>query len=248
MISFMVMFTLPAALIFELPVLVHFLARFGMITAEAMRKYRKHSIIGILILASLLTPPDVVTQVLIALPLWGLYEVSIFVARKAQHRYEAELEDRPVPVSGPMISPWLHLTLILAALAGGVAAWLNLGMPYGLPIIGLGLLLLLLYLRFGSVAAAAFAIQEGKHRRGEKILRLTASPRTLGRTPRARYYLNRSKIALDRGKLEFARVNLELAKKAGASDSEVKGEIRRLETTLDREEAKDSKVDQKKLD
>ncbi len=90
-IGFMVMFTLPAALIFELPVLIYFLARFGMVTAEAMRKYRKHSLIGILILASLLTPPDVVTQILIALPLYFLYEVSIFVAKRAQRLHEAEL-------------------------------------------------------------------------------------------------------------------------------------------------------------
>lgn len=92
MVSYMVMFTLPAALIFELPVLIHFLARFGLVTAEAMRKYRKHSVIGILILASVLTPPDVVTQILIALPLYVLYELSIFVAKRAQKAYQADLQ------------------------------------------------------------------------------------------------------------------------------------------------------------
>lgn len=91
MISYMVMFTLPAALIFELPVLVHFLARFGLVTAESMRKYRRHSFVGILILASVLTPPDVVTQILIALPLYILYELSVFVARRAEKAYEADL-------------------------------------------------------------------------------------------------------------------------------------------------------------
>ena len=88
----MLMFTLPAALIYELPVVVHFLARFGLITADAMRKYRKHSFVGILILASILTPPDVVTQILIALPLYLLYEVSVFVARRAERKYQTELE------------------------------------------------------------------------------------------------------------------------------------------------------------
>jgi len=92
MISYMVMFTLPAALIFELPVLIHFLARFGMVTAAGMRKYRKHSFIGILVLASLLTPPDVVTQVLIALPLYILYEISVFIAKRAEKAYQADLE------------------------------------------------------------------------------------------------------------------------------------------------------------
>ena len=92
MVSYMVMFTLPAALIFELPVLIHFLARFGLVTAQSMRQYRKHSFIGILILASVLTPPDVVTQILIALPLYVLYEISIFVAKRAQAAYQADLE------------------------------------------------------------------------------------------------------------------------------------------------------------
>ena len=91
-IGYMVMFTLPAALIFELPVVIYFLAKFGLVTAEAMRQYRKHSVIGILILAALLTPPDVVTQILIAVPLYTLYEISIFVAKRAQKQYEAALE------------------------------------------------------------------------------------------------------------------------------------------------------------
>lgn len=91
-IGYMVMFTLPAALIFELPVLVHFLAKFGLVTAEGMRRYRKHSFVGILVMAALLTPPDVVTQILIALPLYLLYEISIFVAKRAQRAYEAALQ------------------------------------------------------------------------------------------------------------------------------------------------------------
>jgi len=91
-IGYMMMFTLPAALIFELPVLVHFLASFGLVTPESMRKYRKHSFIGILVLASILTPPDVVTQVLIALPLYVLYEISVFIAKRAQKKYQAGLE------------------------------------------------------------------------------------------------------------------------------------------------------------
>ncbi|CAH0998930.1 Sec-independent protein translocase protein TatCy [Neolewinella maritima] len=91
-IGYMIMFTLPAALIFELPVLVYFLAKFGLVTAESMRQYRRHSLVGILILAALLTPPDVVTQILIGVPLYGLYEISIFVAKRAQRQYEASLQ------------------------------------------------------------------------------------------------------------------------------------------------------------
>lgn len=92
-ISYMLMFTLPAALIYELPVLIHFLSRFGLVTAASMRKYRKHSFIGILILASLLTPPDVVTQVLIAVPLYVLYEISVFIAKRGEKAYAAKMDE-----------------------------------------------------------------------------------------------------------------------------------------------------------
>lgn len=92
MINYMVMFTLPAALIFELPILVHFLSRFGLVTAKAMRNYRRHSLVGILVLASILTPPDVVTQILIAIPLYILYEISIFIAKRGEKAYQASLD------------------------------------------------------------------------------------------------------------------------------------------------------------
>ncbi len=92
-IGYMTMFTLPAGMIFELPVVVYFMARLGIITAQDMRTYRRHSIIGILIVAAIVTPPDVVTQMLIAIPLWVLYEVSVLVAIRAQKQYEAEGED-----------------------------------------------------------------------------------------------------------------------------------------------------------
>lgn len=91
-ISYMTMFTLPAGLVFELPIVVHFLSRLGIITPDNMRQYRKHSIIGILILASVLTPPDVVTQFLIGVPLFFLYEISIFVSARAAKKYQASLE------------------------------------------------------------------------------------------------------------------------------------------------------------
>lgn len=92
-VLYMVMFTLPAGIVFELPIVVYFLSRLGLVTPAAMRQYRKHSIIGILILASVLTPPDVVTQFLIGIPLYILYELSIIVSARASKQYQAELED-----------------------------------------------------------------------------------------------------------------------------------------------------------
>lgn len=70
---------LAAGLAFELPVVAYFLAKIGVITPPFMRKYRKHSIIVILIIAAAITPPDVFSQTLVAIPLLALYEISIFI-------------------------------------------------------------------------------------------------------------------------------------------------------------------------
>ncbi len=91
LVNYMVMFTAPAGLIFELPVIVYFLSKVGLVTPESMREYRRHSIIGILAVAAILTPPDVVTQFLIGIPLYILYEVSIFISRRVQKQNEKEM-------------------------------------------------------------------------------------------------------------------------------------------------------------
>ncbi len=87
-ISYLVMFTLPAGLTFELPVVVYFLAKVGLVSPEGMRKYRRHAIVAILIGASIITPPDVVTQFLIGVPLYFLYEISIIIAKRVQKKNE----------------------------------------------------------------------------------------------------------------------------------------------------------------
>lgn len=80
-ISTVTTLTLCTGLIFELPILVYFLTRFGLLSPEFMRKYRKHAIIIILIVAGVITPsPDVTSQLLVAFPLYFLYEASIFVS------------------------------------------------------------------------------------------------------------------------------------------------------------------------
>jgi sec-independent protein translocase protein TatC len=88
-ITYMLMFTAPAGLIFELPIVVYFLSKVGLLTPATMRAYRKHAVIGILVLAALITPPDVVTQFLIGVPLFILYEISIFVSARVEAQ-EAE--------------------------------------------------------------------------------------------------------------------------------------------------------------
>lgn len=80
-ISTITTLTLLTGLVFELPIIIFFLSRFGIITPAFMRKYRKHAIVVILIAAAIITPSsDVLTQVVVALPMYILYEISIFVS------------------------------------------------------------------------------------------------------------------------------------------------------------------------
>jgi sec-independent protein translocase protein TatC len=81
-INYMVMFTLPLGVVFELPVVVYFLARIGLITAADMRAFRRQAIVVILVVAGIITPPDVVSQMLVTIPLYTLYEVSIMIAKR----------------------------------------------------------------------------------------------------------------------------------------------------------------------
>ncbi len=92
LVNYMVMFTAPAGLIFELPVVVYFLSKIGLLTPEFMRKYRRHAIILILAISALITPPDVVTQFLIGIPLYILYEISIGISSRMAKQYEKGLE------------------------------------------------------------------------------------------------------------------------------------------------------------
>lgn len=69
-----------SGLIFELPVLSYFLTRIGLITPQFLRKYRRHAVIVILIVAAVISSPDVITQVMVAIPLLFLYEISIWIS------------------------------------------------------------------------------------------------------------------------------------------------------------------------
>lgn len=74
---------LACGLVFQLPVVSYYLSKFGVLTPELLRKYRKHAIVAEFILAAILTPPDVVSQTLVAIPLLILYEFSIFISKYA---------------------------------------------------------------------------------------------------------------------------------------------------------------------
>ena len=78
--------TLAAGLIFQLPVVVYFLSRAGLVTPEILKSYRRHALVAILIIAAVITPPDLTSQVLVALPVLVLYEVSIVISRRVIKR------------------------------------------------------------------------------------------------------------------------------------------------------------------
>jgi sec-independent protein translocase protein TatC len=79
-------------LIFEMPVVVFFLSRMGLVTPQAMRRKRKYAILMAFVVGAVLTPPDVLTQFMMALPLLTLYEVSIFVSKFAAKKKKEKAE------------------------------------------------------------------------------------------------------------------------------------------------------------
>ena len=80
-ISTLTSITLACAIVFQLPIIVYFLSKVGILTPQLMKAYRKHSIVVVLILAAIITPPDITSQILVAIPLVFLYEVSIIISR-----------------------------------------------------------------------------------------------------------------------------------------------------------------------
>jgi len=85
-ISFITTLTLASGLIFELPLIIYILARIGLVTADFLRKYRKHAVIVILILSSIITPPDIMSQVLLSIPIYFLFEIGIFIAHRIEKK------------------------------------------------------------------------------------------------------------------------------------------------------------------
>ena len=79
---------LVSGIIFELPIVVYFLSKLGIVSPKVMRKFRRHALVAILLLSGVITPPDLASQVLIAFPLYGLYEMSIFISAKVSKKDE----------------------------------------------------------------------------------------------------------------------------------------------------------------
>ena len=72
---------LASGLIFELPIIIYFLTKIGLVNPEILIKYRKFALVGVLILAAVITPPDVASQIIVAIPIVILYQISIYISR-----------------------------------------------------------------------------------------------------------------------------------------------------------------------
>ncbi len=83
---------LACGLMFQLPVVSYMLSKAGIVTPALMKNYRRHAFVVILVISAIITPPDVISQILIALPLTLLYEVSIIISRRVNKKREKALE------------------------------------------------------------------------------------------------------------------------------------------------------------
>ncbi len=81
---------LATGLIFELPILTYFLTKIGIVTPSFLIKYRKHAIVVIFIVAAIITPPDVFSQMLVSIPLLILYEVGIVISKRVMKKKEKD--------------------------------------------------------------------------------------------------------------------------------------------------------------
>jgi sec-independent protein translocase protein TatC len=85
---------------FQLPVLLTLLARAGLITADGLKRYRRHAILGVFVVAAVLTPPDPISQISLAIPTILLYELSIFAVRLVEKK-RAAAQAAPKPAGKP---------------------------------------------------------------------------------------------------------------------------------------------------
>jgi len=93
-LKFVISVLLAAGIVFELPMVSFFLSKIGILKPEFMKKYRKHAVVIILLLAAILTPgPDISSQLLLGIPLFILYEISIIICRLSQKKEKEFLEN-----------------------------------------------------------------------------------------------------------------------------------------------------------
>ncbi len=92
-ISMVTSIVLSGGIAFELPIVVYFLSKIGILTPKFLRKYRKHAYVVLLIIAAIITPPDVLSQMIVTVPLVILYEISIFISARIDKANKRKLDE-----------------------------------------------------------------------------------------------------------------------------------------------------------
>ena len=85
---------LSSGLIFELPILIFFLTKIGLVTPNFLRKNRKYSLVIVLSLAAIITPPDIASQIIVTIPIIVLYEISIFISNVVYKKQQKNLVNK----------------------------------------------------------------------------------------------------------------------------------------------------------
>lgn len=91
-LSFILRFLIPFGLSFEIPLVIYFLASLGVVSVQQLKRWRKYMLIICLVVAAVLTPPDVVSQSMLAAPMYLLFEVSIQIARWVEYRRQKKIK------------------------------------------------------------------------------------------------------------------------------------------------------------
>ncbi len=92
-LSLTIKFIVAFGMCFQLPVLLTLMGKAGLVSAEGLGNIRKYAVVAILVLAALVTPPDVITQVILFVVVYGLYEVSIFLVSRVEKKREQKLRE-----------------------------------------------------------------------------------------------------------------------------------------------------------
>ncbi len=85
-VNYLTMCTIPIGIIFEFPVVAYFLGKVGLLSSRFLKNYRRHAIVIIFIASAIITPPDIITQILISIPVLFLYEVSINIIKRLEKK------------------------------------------------------------------------------------------------------------------------------------------------------------------
>lgn len=111
--TFLFQITLPFGFVFQLPIILLFFARLGILDPQVMVKYRKYAYFGLFVLAAMITPPDLMSHLIVTVPMFVLYEFSVWIAKLGYRKYlkseEIRLKEERVAEQARMVEDALEL-------------------------------------------------------------------------------------------------------------------------------------------